>query len=65
MVSNSHSRALKESKRRKRGWIMCSWGHGMKKNCWEVSGYAVLPNRFEDGVYHSDHRAVVTDVLLK
>jgi endonuclease/exonuclease/phosphatase family metal-dependent hydrolase len=31
---------------------------------WAVQGYAVLPNRFEDGVYISDHRAVVGDVLL-
>jgi len=26
--------------------------------------YAVLANRFDDGVYHSDHRACVTDLLL-
>lgn len=31
---------------------------------WKVQGYAVLPNRFEDGIYNSDHRAVVTDVVL-
>jgi hypothetical protein len=31
---------------------------------WAVQGYAVLPNQFEDGVYISDHRAVVGDVLL-
>jgi len=31
---------------------------------WGVNTYAVLPNRFEDGVYNSDHRAVVGDVLL-
>lgn len=31
---------------------------------WTVQGYAVLSNRFEDGVYNSDHRAVVTDVVL-
>jgi endonuclease/exonuclease/phosphatase family metal-dependent hydrolase len=29
-----------------------------------VDGYAVLENRFEDGVYCSDHRAVVGDVVL-
>lgn len=29
-----------------------------------VQGYAVLPNLFDDGVYLSDHRAVVGDVLL-
>lgn len=32
---------------------------------WEVQGFSVLPNRFEDGVYCSDHRAVVVDVLLE
>ena len=32
---------------------------------WEVRGYSVLANRFEDGVYVSDHRAVVGDVVLK
>ena len=31
---------------------------------WDVQGYAVLPNRFEDGIYSSDHRAVVGDVCL-
>jgi hypothetical protein len=31
---------------------------------WRVQGYAVLPNRFEDGIYISDHRAVVGDVVL-
>jgi len=31
---------------------------------WDVRGYAVLESRFEDGVYNSDHRAVVGDVLL-
>jgi endonuclease/exonuclease/phosphatase family metal-dependent hydrolase len=31
---------------------------------WHVDGYAVLENKFEDGVYNSDHRAVVGDVLL-
>ena len=32
---------------------------------WRVQGYAVLPNRFEDGIYISDHRAVVGDVVLQ
>ena len=27
--------------------------------------YAVLPNRFDDGVYSSDHRACVADVQLR
>ncbi|KAL8904333.1 MAG: hypothetical protein Q9207_003344 [Kuettlingeria erythrocarpa] len=31
---------------------------------WRVDGYAVLPNRFEGGVYSSDHRCVVGDVVL-
>ena len=31
---------------------------------WHVEGYAVLPNRFEDQVYSSDHRAVIGDVSL-
>jgi hypothetical protein len=29
-----------------------------------VPAYAVLPNRFEDGVYLSDHRAVVADLEI-
>jgi endonuclease/exonuclease/phosphatase family metal-dependent hydrolase len=32
---------------------------------WMPQGYAVLPNRFDDGVFISDHRAVVVDVVLK
>jgi endonuclease/exonuclease/phosphatase family metal-dependent hydrolase len=32
---------------------------------WQVDGYAVLRNQFEDGVYNSDHRAVVGDVTLR
>lgn len=31
---------------------------------WKVEGYGVLENRFDDGVYISDHRAVVADVVL-
>lgn len=34
------------------------------KTFWDVEGYAVLPNKFDDGVYDSDHRAVVGDVIL-
>lgn len=34
-------------------------------NCsWEVEGYAVLPNVFDDGIYLSDHRCVVGDLRL-
>ena len=30
-----------------------------------IESYAVLENKFEDGVYNSDHRAVIADVLLE
>jgi endonuclease/exonuclease/phosphatase family metal-dependent hydrolase len=36
-----------------------------KGDVWETRGYSVLESRFEDGVFNSDHRAVVGDVLLK
>ncbi|KKK20340.1 hypothetical protein AOCH_001791 [Aspergillus ochraceoroseus] len=32
---------------------------------WDMEGYAVLANRFDDGVYNSDHRAVVVDAMLR
>ncbi|GIC85803.1 endonuclease/exonuclease/phosphatase family protein [Aspergillus udagawae] len=35
-----------------------------KHGSWKVNGYAVLANRFDSGVYLSDHRAVVADVTL-
>ncbi|CAI7676249.1 unnamed protein product [Penicillium manginii] len=31
---------------------------------WRVDGYSVLTNRFDDGVFNSDHRAMVADVTL-
>ena len=31
---------------------------------WKAQGYGVLENRFDDGIYVSDHRAVVGDVVL-
>jgi endonuclease/exonuclease/phosphatase family metal-dependent hydrolase len=31
---------------------------------WYLQGYAVLANRFDDGVFNSDHRAVVVDAVL-
>jgi len=31
---------------------------------WKVSGYAVLPNVFDNGIFCSDHRAVVADAVL-
>lgn len=36
----------------------------VSKKGWSVEGFSVLPNRFEDGVYSSDHRAVVVDAVL-
>ncbi|KAL4892292.1 Endonuclease/exonuclease/phosphatase [Aspergillus ambiguus] len=40
-------------------------GAGTKvKEPWAVDGYAVLANRFDDGVFNSDHRAVVVDGRL-
>lgn len=30
----------------------------------EGAGYAVVPNRFENGVYLSDHRAVLVDLII-
>ena len=35
------------------------------KNAWRVEGYAVLESRFDDGLYSSDHRAVVGDLTLQ
>ncbi|KAL4780153.1 Endonuclease/exonuclease/phosphatase [Aspergillus varians] len=32
---------------------------------WSIEGYAVLANRFDDGVFNSDHRAVVVDAKLR
>ncbi|KAH8696694.1 endonuclease/exonuclease/phosphatase family protein [Talaromyces proteolyticus] len=39
-------------------------GQDTRKSPWTARGYAVLPNRFEDGVFNSDHRAVVVDAVL-
>lgn len=36
-----------------------------EKSPWQIEGYAVLPNLFDDGIYLSDHRAVVGDLVLK
>lgn len=35
-----------------------------KLGSWIVNGYAVLANRFDSGVFLSDHRAVVADITL-
>lgn len=37
---------------------------GSNAQPWRTVGYGVLSNRFEDGVYSSDHRTVVGDILL-
>jgi endonuclease/exonuclease/phosphatase family metal-dependent hydrolase len=35
------------------------------ESSWYVDGYGVLESRFENGVYNSDHRAVVGDISLR
>lgn len=35
-----------------------------KRASWRPKTYAVLANKFDEGVYYSDHQAVVTDVEL-
>lgn len=35
-----------------------------KARSWKVSGYSILPNAYEAGVYSSDHRPVLGDVIL-
>jgi hypothetical protein len=40
-------------------------GERRTRKIWRVQSYGVLQNRFEDGVYCSDHRAVVADVVLE
>ncbi|KAK2752870.1 hypothetical protein FQN54_008023 [Arachnomyces sp. PD_36] len=37
---------------------------GAVEQTWTVEGYSVQPNQFEDGVYISDHRAVVVDAVF-
>lgn len=37
---------------------------GSPERWWLADGYAVLPNRFEDGIYNSDHQVVVGDVSM-
>ena len=32
---------------------------------WTITGYAVLPNLFDDGISCSDHRCVIGDVVLR
>ncbi|KAJ9625676.1 hypothetical protein H2203_004435 [Taxawa tesnikishii (nom. ined.)] len=42
-------------------FIFC--GH-RKANWWSIDGHSVIGNSFEDGVFVSDHRAVVADLRL-
>jgi endonuclease/exonuclease/phosphatase family metal-dependent hydrolase len=37
---------------------------GTDSQPWGVQNFAVLANRFDNGIYNSDHRAVVADLLL-
>ena len=43
-------------------WNMSSGGDG--DGPWVIEGYTVLENRFEDGIWISDHRGVVGDLGL-
>ena len=36
-----------------------------KEFSWSIHNYGVLPNKFDDGILNSDHRAVVADLFLK
>lgn len=36
-----------------------------ESHVWRALSYAVLPNRFDDGVYNSDHRAIIGDAQLE
>jgi len=36
----------------------------LNKEQWQVSGYGVLSNIFEDGIYISDHRAAIGDIAF-
>lgn len=42
----------------------CGGEKGNRERGWLAEGYAVLPNKFEDGVYNSDHQLVVGDVSM-
>ena len=39
--------------------------HGPDVLSWQVSNYGVLPNKFDNGMFNSDHRAVVVDLVMK
>ena len=64
--SNTFSGFTEATRRKRIDFIFL--GHtteqGGRGSTWSPTGYAVLPNRFEDGVYNSDHQAVVGDMEL-
>jgi endonuclease/exonuclease/phosphatase family metal-dependent hydrolase len=35
------------------------------KSAWKATGYGVLTSRWDDGIFNSDHRAVVADLVLR
>ena len=39
-------------------------GHLLERRRWTAGIYTVLPNSFESGIFSSDHRCVVADILL-
>lgn len=39
-------------------------GHLLGRRRWIADIYTVLPNAFEAGIFRSDHRCVVADILL-
>ena len=72
--SNTFSGFTSDTRRKRIDFVFLSKGRSdmLKKvdgsvdgrHSWIAEAYAVLPNRFEDGVYNSDHQAVVGDVRL-
>ena len=38
-------------------------GSDSERPSWKIKNYGVLPNKFDDGVFNSDHRAVVVDLV--
>ena len=52
------------SRRKRIDFLFIDQGTYSRKS-WLATGYTVLPNRFEDRIYNSDHQAVVGDVRLR
>ena len=40
------------------------WTGPKSQNFWTIKTYGVLANKFDDQIYDSDHRAVISDVIL-